>query len=128
MPPRSAKQTPPWGQGQFLEIRYEDLVTNPETVMRAVIDFIGEDWHAAAGKFEGKADEFDIVLKATGKASTTLDRLRRPIEQSRVGLFPQVLTAAELDRVASRVAEAGWGDLYQRVIADTPQLASVAAQ
>jgi hypothetical protein len=111
-----------------LEIRYEDLVSDPETVMRGVIDFIGEPWHPAAGKFEGKGDEFDIVLKATGKASTTLDRLRRPIEQSRVGLFPQVLTRAELDRVEARVAAAGLGDLYQRVIAETPLPVHVAAQ
>jgi hypothetical protein len=123
-----AKQDPPWRQSQFLEIRYEDLVVDPETVMRGVIDFVGETWHPAAGKFEGKADEFDIVLKATGKASTTLDRLRRPIHQSRVGLFAQVLTAAELDRVTARVAAAGLGDLYRRIIAETPHQMSVAAQ
>jgi hypothetical protein len=122
------KQAPPWSDGQFLEIRYEDLVTDPETVMRVVVGFVGEPWHPAAGKFEGKPGEFEIVLKATGKASTTLDRLRRPIHQSRVGMFPQVLTTIELDRVEARVAAAGLGDLYRCVIAKTSQRVSVAEQ
>ena len=123
-----AKQAPPWGKDQFLEIRYERLVTNPETVMRGIIDVIGEPWHPAAGRFEGKADEFDIVLKVTGKASTTLDRLRRPIEQGRIGLWPQVLPASELEYVHARIAAAGLGDVYERVIAETPLSVHVAAQ
>ena len=123
-----AKKAPPWGDGQFMEIRYEHLVADPETVMRGVIAFVGEPWHPAAGKFEGKADEFDIVLKATGKASTTLDSLRQPINRSRVGTFRDVLTAAELDKVEARIAGAGFGDLYRRIIAETPHQMDVAAQ
>jgi hypothetical protein len=111
-----------------MEIRYERLVADPETVMRCVIAFIDEPWHPAAGKFEGKADEFDIVLKATGRASTTLDSLRRPINQSRVGVFPDVLTDAELARVEARVAAAGFGDLYRRIVAGTPYPMNMAAQ
>ena len=115
-------------EGQFLEIRYERLVNNPETVMRGVIDFIGEPWHPAVGTFEGKADEFDIVLKATGKASTTLDRLRRPIGQDRVGLFPRFVTGTELERVHARVTAAGLGNVYDRIIAETSLPVHAAAQ
>jgi hypothetical protein len=123
-----AKQAPPWGDGQYMEIRYEHLVTDPEAVMRDVITFVGEKWHPAAGKFDGKGDEFDIVLRATGKASTTLDSLRRPINRSRVGVFSHVLTTAELDRVDARIAAAGFGDLYRRIIAETPHPMNAAAQ
>src|SRR5262245_5446714 len=123
-----AKQAPPWGNGQFMEIRYEQLVADPQTAMRGVIAFIGEKWHPASGNFEGKTDEFNIVLKATGKASATLDSLRRPIDSSRVGGFSYVLTTAELDRVEARIAAAGFGELYRRLIAETPQSVNVTVQ
>lgn len=123
-----AKQVPPWGKDQFLEIRYERLATAPEPTMRDVIAFINERWHPAVAKFEGKAEDFDIVLKFTGKANTTLDRLRRPIEQDRIGLWPHVVPAAELEHIHARIVAAGLGDVYERVMAETPGLGQVAAQ
>ena len=64
----------------------------PERTMRAVIALVNEAWDPAVAEFEGKPDDFEIVLQVTGKANTTLDRLRRPIEQGRVGLWPHVVT------------------------------------
>ncbi len=115
-----AKADPPWPEGNFAEIRYEELVTRPEQVMRRVIEFAGEPWHSDVSRFNGKTDDFDIVLQHTGKASTTLDRLRHPLEQGRVGLWSQVLTPEELDYVYERVKGEGLGQVYCRVIAETP--------
>lgn len=114
-----AKQAPPWCPGHFIEIRYEQLVSDTEAAMRCVIDFTDEPWHPAAGKFEGSSNEFEIVLAATGKASTSLDRLRRPIQRDLVGLFPQVLTKAELDQVRARVKAGGLESVYERIINET---------
>jgi hypothetical protein len=125
-PTETAKQTPPWNKDQFLEIRYEDLVTAPEQTMRAVVALIDEPWNPAVAEFEGRSEDYDIVLKVTGKANTTLDRLRRPIELGRVGLWPHVVPASELEHIRARVTAAGLGDVYERVIAETPAMQGAA--
>ncbi|HET7681149.1 MAG TPA: sulfotransferase [Xanthobacteraceae bacterium] len=104
----------------YLAIRYEDLIAAPERTMRRVIEFIGEPWEAAVAQFSGRQEDFDKVLEATGKASTTLERLKEPLSGERVGIWPQVLTQKHLTEIKRAINARGYGDIYERVTAESP--------
>ncbi len=104
----------------YLAIRYEELIAAPEATMRRVIDFVGEPWEPAAGEFSGRQEDFDKVLEATGKASTPLVRLKAPLTGERVGIWPQVLSAKQLADIKQAVDARGYGDIYERVTAESP--------
>jgi sulfotransferase family protein len=103
-----------------IAIRYEDLITAPDATMKRVIDFLGEPWEPAVASFGGRSVDFDKVLEATGKASTTLERLKEPLTGERVGIWPQVLSAAQLQAIHQAVAARGFADLYERVTTERP--------
>lgn len=105
------------GLGRFLTIVYEDLVVEPEPVMRRVVDLLGEDWDPAVARFDGKADEYDLVLKATGKKSTTLESLSRPLFADRVGLWREALPAAAIARLDAALTRAGAMGAWNRLSA-----------
>ena len=104
----------------YLAIRYEDLTAAPEKTMRSVIDFVGEPWEAEVAQFTGRQEDFDKVLEATGKASTTLERLKEPLSGERVGIWPQVLTQNQLTEIKRAINARGYGDIYERVTAESP--------
>ena len=104
----------------YLAIRYEDLIAASEQTMRRVIDFIEESWEAAVAQFSGRPEDFDKVLEATGKASTTLERLKEPLSGERVGIWPQVLTQNQLMEIKRAINARGYGDIYERVTAESP--------
>jgi hypothetical protein len=112
-----AKIKPP--AKSYLEIRYENLIAAPEKTMRAVIDFLGEPWEAGVAQFTGRQEDFDKVLEATGKASTTLERLKEPLSGERVGIWPHVLTTSQLAKLNTTMAARGFADVYERVTAET---------
>jgi hypothetical protein len=104
----------------YLAIRYEDLIAASEQTMRRVIDFIDEPWEAVVAQFTGRPEDFDKVLEATGKASTTLERLKEPLSGERVGIWPQVLTQNQLMEIKRAINARGYGDIYERVTAESP--------
>ena len=88
--------------------------------MRRVIEFIGEPWEAAVAQFNGRQEDFDKVLEATGKASTTLERLKEPLTGGRVGIWLQVLSQAQVVAIQQAVAVRGFADLYDRLTTERP--------
>jgi hypothetical protein len=108
------------GAQSYLAIRYEDLIGAPESTMRRVVDFLRERWEPQVGSFSGRQEDFDKVLQATGKASTTLERLKEPLTGERVGIWPQVLSPAQLAAIQQAVAARGFADLYDRLTTERP--------
>lgn len=108
------------GAQSYLAIRYEDLIGAPDATMRRVTDFLREPWEPQVASFSGRQEDFDKVLEATGKASTTLERLKEPLTGERVGIWPQVLSQAQLAAIQQAVAARGFGDLYERVTTERP--------
>lgn len=104
----------------YLAIRYESLIRVPGATMQRVTEFLREPWEPAVASFSGKAEDFDKVLEATGKASTTLERLKEPLTGERVGIWPQVLSKAQLADIQQAVAARGFADLYERVTTERP--------
>lgn len=99
----------------YLAVRYEQLVADAEMVIRCVLAFLDEPWDPAAAQFSGRDDEYNIVLQSTGKASTTLARMREPISDSRVGLWRDV-PPAELATVRAYAISQGLGARYDAKI------------
>jgi hypothetical protein len=97
---------------RYMELRYEALVTEPERSMRAVLAFIDAPWEPQVAQFAGKQDEFDKVLAVTGKASTTLDRLREPLNQDKLGAWAKLVTPQEIAEVRREVAARGFGEMF----------------
>lgn len=111
----------------YHELRYEALVRSPEVTMRAVVAHIGETWDPAVAHFDGREDEYQVVLQKTGKASTTLAHMREPLSDFRIGLWRNVPAAALAD-VRAYVQSQGLGARYDRIVADSAAFAPEAAE
>jgi hypothetical protein len=108
------------GAHSYLAIRYESLIAAPDATMRRVMDFLREPWEPQVAAFSGRQEDFDKVLEATGKASTTLERLKEPLTGERVGIWPQVLSSAQVAAIQQAVAARGFADLYDRLTTERP--------
>ena len=106
--------------GALYEIRYENLILNPETCMKRVLKFIGESWESDVAKFSGKSDDYEKVVALSGVASSTLDRLRHPLTDSRIGIWRDLIGADELVSLRNFIIERNLGNLYDRIIEATP--------
>jgi hypothetical protein len=108
------------GANSYFAIRYESLIGAADTTMRRVMDFLREPWEPQVAAFSGRQEDFDKVLEATGKASTTLERLKEPLTGERVGIWPQVLSQAQVTAIQQAVAARGFADLYDRLTTERP--------
>ncbi len=98
----------PFALGRVLEVRYEDLVVDPESVMRRVLAFLGEEWDPAVLEHHRS----DVALPEREPSSAAV---AKPINRAAVRAWRQ-----ELDDETIRAIEAEYGDLlddhgYERV-------------
>ncbi|MGB1109389.1 MAG: sulfotransferase family protein [Gammaproteobacteria bacterium] len=100
----------------YLEIRYEGLITDAEGTMRGVMDFVGEPWEEAVAHFEGKSDDYQKVLDQTGIASSTLERLAKPITNERIAIWRRVLSESDIEAVRERMDQQGRLELFDRIV------------
>lgn len=103
--------------GLYLSVRYERLIGMPDATMRDVLGFLGEPWEPQVAVFEGREEDYKKVLKATGKASTTLERLKKPLTAQRVGIWKKVLSERQTADISDAIFRRGFGYLYERVTA-----------
>jgi hypothetical protein len=101
----------------YLVIRYEDLIDAPEATMRRVVSFLNEDWEPQVGTFSGRDGDFEKVRDATGKASTTLERLKEPLTNQRVGIWRNILADKDIADIKDAIASRGFGEVYGRAVA-----------
>lgn len=96
---------------RMLEIRYESLVLWPEPTVRTILEFLGEPFEAQVARFEGAKNDYDKVLAATGKASTTLHSLSKPLFKDRIGFYTNKLDPEEQKRVVATAKNLGRADV-----------------
>jgi hypothetical protein len=101
----------------YLVIRYEDLIDAPEATMRRVVSFLNEDWEPQVGTFSGRDGDFEKVRDATGKASTTLERLKEPLTNQRVGIWRNILADKDIADIKDAISSRGFGEVYGRAVA-----------
>ena len=89
---------------RYREVSYEALVADPRAEMMAVMAFIGAPWEeAVAHNHKGKR-EYEKVLDLTGKVSTTLESLAKPIFTDSIGRWQELLTGGEVARIEAELA------------------------
>ncbi len=102
-----------------LSVRYESLVLEPTKTISALLDFIGEEWEEGIDSFSGQKGEFEKVLSLTGKASTTLDRLSKPLSKKRIGIWKKTVELAEIELVRKEVDRHGLLPLFLDIETNT---------
>lgn len=83
--------------GRYLELRYEDLVTEPRAAMRRVLAFLGEPWSEAVLRHEESA-----VLLSEREASS--EAVRAPVHLEAVARWRGQLSQGDLDRMDQRTS------------------------
>lgn len=73
-------------KGLWLDVKYEELVREPEKVMRGVCDFLGEDYE------EGMFDFYKTDLCKARGASRDHAPLGKPISDAYVGIYKDLLS------------------------------------
>ncbi len=76
------------GGFDWLESRYEDVVTGMETEGRRVTNFLGLDWHPQQAKFHEAARKKSVF-------APTYDEVTRPVHQRAVNRWQQYATTLE---------------------------------
>ena len=110
------------GPEKYTTIRYESLIMDPVHTMCAVVKFLEEEWEDSVAQFSGKNDEYEKVLTVTGIASTTLDRLRKPLGKNRIGIWESTLQEEEIIAVRDGVRENGLLPLFTEIEENTISL------
>jgi hypothetical protein len=75
--------------GRVLEVRYEALVADPETVMLRVLDFLDERWDAAVLAHHTKNRSHEPVEASTHQAA-------KPVNQSAVGRWREEMARSDI--------------------------------
>ena len=91
----------------FIEIRYEELIIEPQQTTQLICEFLEEPWEEAVGRYQGQEHDYQKVLEITGKASSTLDRMRKSLSKERIGIWQNRVTDAELEIIRKYVSEQG---------------------
>lgn len=103
-------------------IRYEELVISPKPLMRRILNFLQEDWNDACSQFKGKSDEFGIVEQATGIRSSTLERLSRPLNTERLGIWQGSLNKTELGCLNEAIHRLGGSRVWDEIQSQTADI------
>lgn len=100
------------GDARYHEVRYEDLVTQPETTLRQLCDFLGEPFDARLLETEDERPAMPTESLATGGVPAPSDR--GPVFTHSIGRWRQDLPPAELPAIlricGDRLAELGYSD------------------
>ena len=88
-----------------LEVHYEDLAHEPRATMKYVLEFCNEEWEEDVADFQGKDDDFAKVRMETGKESSTLERLSKPLEKTRVGAWKREISDSKAIDELSKIVE-----------------------
>lgn len=93
--------------GQLLVVRYEDLVTDPEPVLRAVFDRLGEPWLEQVLDFHAVHGRRGTQVEVEGAT-----RSDEPLDPSRIGAWTESMDDtrwARLTRGRAAALAAVWG-------------------
>jgi hypothetical protein len=112
----------------YHELRYEKLVLAPEASMREVLAFLGEPWDPEVVRFEGRPQDLERVQRATGKTSTTLQRLAQPLTDSRIGLWRSIAGQDRWALAQAELSRRGYGELVNTLIAATDVICAEAME
>lgn len=86
---------------RFKIVQYEELVSDSKAVLMDVFDFISAEYKEGIENYSGDDEDFLKVLEVTGKRSPTTESLRKPIFDSSIGQYAEILTPEEIKAIRS---------------------------
>jgi hypothetical protein len=101
-------------------VRYEDVASDTEATMKSVIAYLEEPWNDSVSQYAGDDTEYRKVREITGKASTTLSRMRDPLNASRLGIAGRHLPVDLDAQTRRRIADLGYSEEFSRLIEERP--------
>ena len=102
-------------ENRYLEVRYETLAKDPYGIMKKILAFLNENFEENVANFTGKNEDYEKVLEVTGKASTTLDRLRKPLSTGRVGIWRTILENSEIVSLRKTAEDNNMLDIFKKL-------------
>jgi hypothetical protein len=97
---------------RFLELRYEELVMDPERTARALFAFLGEEWHPSVLEYHESEHDSTGRHEAFTRARRAASQQEPPIYRSRVGAgraLDPFLHRLLHHRAGALLAELGYG-------------------
>ena len=82
-------------------VKYETLVYSAKPTLIAILDFLNEPYVSGIEDYGGDSTDFEKVLAVTGKLSPTTDSLRKPIFQSSVNQWRDILDKTEINKISN---------------------------
>ena len=85
--------------GRYLEVRYEDLCTEPEATMRGVLAFLGEAWAPAVLEHERSSAKHSTRESSTAAVeqalnTTAIDKWRQDLDEAALSEEARIVLAA----------------------------------
>jgi len=80
----------------FIEIYYDDLITDPSNEMKKIINLIDVPFEDSICDYQGSDNEFNIVKNVTGKSSSTLESLKKPLNSNSNQIWKSILDDNDL--------------------------------
>jgi hypothetical protein len=96
----------------YLELRYEDLVVDPEQQLRRICRFLNEEFHP-------KMLDFHLTAEESLKEGGFHDAVRNPLTSARVERWREEMTASDL-RIFEAVAGQTLAELGYEVVSQRP--------
>ena len=90
----------------YIEVDYNDLVTDPQATIMGVLRHIGEEWDPACDKLDltTTKEERGKVNRILGRESHTANSLTKPVFTDSIGQWRRLITADEQRRIEQELA------------------------
>ena len=86
-------------------IKYEDLIKDRHNELVNLFNFISEEYQKDIGDFKGDNTVYNKVLNVVGKVSTTGVSLSKPLNDSGVGQYHEVLSRTEVRIIEKELSD-----------------------
>tara|TARA_Y100000589_G_scaffold317772_1_gene344301 strand:+ start:1658 stop:2461 length:804 start_codon:yes stop_codon:yes gene_type:complete len=101
---------------RYKEFRYEEIIKNTKKTLKNIFEFSELSWLDEYANHDNSDREYNLVSSITGKQSTTLKRLSKPITAARIGISKDKLSSEEKYKIKKLVDEKGLLDQFNSCI------------
>lgn len=111
-----------YGKDRVREVSYDGLVSQPHQIMEDVCRFLSLPFESAVATFKGQSADYEKVYKATNHASSTLQQLAKPLDESRAVAWRDKLNDSMEEALRTAAHQNGLGTRYDLLTSpDGPQ-------
>jgi hypothetical protein len=83
----------------YMEINYLDIILDTTNSLKKIFEHMDEPWVEGLDNYGGDSFAYDKILETTNKVSPTALSLRKPIFQTSIGRWKNILSAEEIQAI-----------------------------